>query len=109
MIFVGIGLQTKLPFRATKLERRAMKKSASPIRSKHTVLRQMCELIPAHLAPKNAIQWQLWTALLTYVLLRFLAVLSSWHHSLTRIFTVLRAVLWSRLDLIELLHLPCCI
>jgi hypothetical protein len=49
MIFMEIGPQTKLPFEATKPERRAMKKSASPIRSKHTVLRQMCQLIPAHL------------------------------------------------------------
>lgn len=52
---------------------------------------------------RNAIQWQLWTALLTYVLLRFLAYLSKWNHSFTRIFTVTRAVLWSKLDLLELL------
>ena len=53
---------------------------------------------------RNAIQWQLWTALLTYVLLRFLAFMSQWNHSFTRIFTVIRAVLWSKLDLMELLR-----
>ena len=52
---------------------------------------------------KNAIQWQLWTALLTYVLLRFAVFMSNWTHSFTRIFTVLRGVLWSRYDLASLL------
>ena len=52
---------------------------------------------------RNAIRWQLWTALLTYVLLRFLAFQSSWHHSFVRIFTVVRSVLWSREDLMGLL------
>lgn len=53
---------------------------------------------------KNAIQWQVWTALLAYVLLRFLAFISRWNHSFTRLFTVLRAVLWSRFDVLALLR-----
>jgi hypothetical protein len=61
---------------------------------------QLCDFL-GH--SKNAIQWQVWTALLAYVLLRFLAFLSGWGHSFTRIFTVLRAVLWSRTDLMVLL------
>lgn len=52
---------------------------------------------------KNAIQWQVWTALLTYLLLRFVAFVSQWGHSFARIFTVLRGVLWSRFDLDALL------
>lgn len=48
---------------------------------------------------KNAIQWQVWTALLTYVLLRFLAYRSQWKHSFARIFTLIRGVLWSHFDL----------
>lgn len=52
---------------------------------------------------RNAIQWQLWTALLTYVMLRFMAFISQWNHSFTRVFTVIRAVLWSKLDLLGLL------
>lgn len=52
---------------------------------------------------RNAIQWQVWTALLTYLLLRFLAFVSQWGHSFVRIFTVLRGVLWSRFDLSNLL------
>jgi len=51
----------------------------------------------------NAVRWQVWTALLTYVLLRYLSYLSQWVHSFTRLFTILRAVLWSQLDLMKLL------
>ena len=31
----------------------------------------------------NAVRWQVWMALLVYVLLRFLAVVHSWNHSFT--------------------------
>jgi hypothetical protein len=43
-------------------------------------------------------------ALLVYVLLRFLAVVHGWHHSFTRLFTLLRAALWRRWDLPGLLR-----
>ncbi len=52
----------------------------------------------------NAIRWQVWTALLVYVLLRFAAHLSAWRHSFTRIFAVVRAAMWERLDLLGLLR-----
>jgi hypothetical protein len=52
----------------------------------------------------NAVRWQVWTALLTYVLLRYLAFLSDWGHSFTRLFTVVRAVLWQKLDILSLLR-----
>lgn len=52
----------------------------------------------------NAVRWQIWTALLVYVLLRYLSYLSKWAHSFTRLFTILRAVLWSKLDLLDLLN-----
>lgn len=51
----------------------------------------------------NAVQWQVWTGLLVHLLLRYLACLHSWHHSFTRLFTVIRAVLWRRWDLHALL------
>jgi len=47
----------------------------------------------------NAVRWQVWTALLTYVLLRFCAWISQWGHSFTRLFTLLRSALWLKLDL----------
>ena len=51
----------------------------------------------------NAVRWQVWIALLVYVLLRYLSYVSKWAHSFTRLFTILRAVLWSKLDLLDLL------
>jgi hypothetical protein len=52
----------------------------------------------------NAVRWQVWTALLLYVLMRFLSVMSGWSHSFTRLFTLLRAALWSKVDLWDLLR-----
>ena len=51
----------------------------------------------------NAVRWQVWMALLVYVLLRYLSHVSKWAHSFTRLFTILRAVLWSKIDLLNLL------
>jgi hypothetical protein len=52
----------------------------------------------------NAIRWQVWTALLVYVLLRFAAHIGQWGHSFTRLFAVVRAAMWERLDLVGLLR-----
>jgi hypothetical protein len=52
----------------------------------------------------NAVQWQVWMALLVYVLLRFQAWCSRWAHSFSRLLTVLRAALWQRRDLAQLLR-----
>ncbi len=51
----------------------------------------------------NAVRWQVYAALLIYVLLRYRAHVSNWAHSFTRIFTVVRSALWERLDLGALL------
>ena len=53
---------------------------------------------------RNAIQWQVWTALLMYVLLRFLHTCSEWGNSFTRLFTSLRSVLWQRRCLFDYLR-----
>lgn len=52
----------------------------------------------------NAVRWQVFTALLVYVLLRFQAWLSIWAHSFTRLFAVTRSALWERIDLLSLLR-----
>ena len=52
----------------------------------------------------NAIRWQVWSALLVYVLLRYAAHVSRWGHSFTRLFAVVRAAMWERLDLPGLLR-----
>lgn len=51
----------------------------------------------------NAVRWQVWTALLVYVLLRFLDCLSQWQHSFTRLWTLIRAGLWKKIDVLGLL------
>jgi len=51
----------------------------------------------------NAVRWQVWTALLVYLLLRYLAFLSEWAHSFTRLFAIVRASLWRKWDLLSLL------
>ncbi|HEV2328649.1 MAG TPA: IS4 family transposase [Verrucomicrobiae bacterium] len=52
----------------------------------------------------QAVRWQVWTALLAYLLLRFCAWLGRWSHSFTRLFALLRSALWQKLDLRSLLE-----
>lgn len=52
----------------------------------------------------NAVHWQIWTALLLYVLLRYLAFLSRWQQSFTRLWALCRSTLWRKIDLLELLR-----
>lgn len=61
---------------------------------------QVCDFL-GH--SKQAIRWQLWSALLLYVLLRFQAWRSKWTHSFARLFTMIRSVIWDRFDLEGLL------
>jgi hypothetical protein len=53
----------------------------------------------------NAVRWQVWTALLVYLLLRYVAFLSDWSHSFSRLFTVIRSSLWKKWDLLALLRI----
>jgi hypothetical protein len=53
----------------------------------------------------NAVQWQIWTALLAYLLLRYLSFVSQWSHSFSRLFTLLRTGLWKKWDLLSLLNI----
>jgi hypothetical protein len=53
---------------------------------------------------RKAIEWQIWTALLMYLLLRYLHFCCDWNHSFTRLFTCLRAVLWQRRRLMDYLN-----
>jgi hypothetical protein len=53
----------------------------------------------------NAVRWQVWTALLVYLLLRFCAFLSQWGHSFTRLFALVRSGLWQKLELRSLLEI----
>ena len=48
---------------------------------------------------ENAIRWQIWIALLVYLLLRFLAWKYKWEHSFKRLFTLIRSVIWNFFDI----------
>ncbi len=52
----------------------------------------------------SAVRWQVGTALLVYLLLRCCAFLSQWGHRFTRLFTLLRAALWQKLERRSLLE-----
>ena len=66
-------------------------------------LKQTVQLVDFVGHNKKAVQWQIWTALLTHLLVRFLAHLSRWGHSFTRLFTLLRAGLWHRFEIVPFL------
>ena len=91
-----------------------------PAKHQYTILKQICQYIPVcqggssevffkqikqtlQLADflghsRNAILWQVWMALLAYVLIRFIGYLGQWKGTFRRLFTLLRGVLFSRLD-----------
>jgi len=52
----------------------------------------------------NAVKWQVWTALLVYVLLRYMAFISRWAQSFMRVWALVRAGLWNKLCLPDLLR-----
>lgn len=52
----------------------------------------------------NAVRWQVWTALLVYLLLRYVGFLSEWAHSFSRLFAIVRTGLWRKWDLRSLLR-----
>ncbi len=54
---------------------------------------------------QNAILWQVWMALLAYVLIRFVSFLGKWKGTFKRLFTLLRGVLFSRLNIFSVLNL----
>ncbi len=52
---------------------------------------------------ENAVRWQVWIALLTYVLIRFVGHLGKWTGSFARLFTLIRGVLFSRFEIFSVL------
>lgn len=51
----------------------------------------------------NGIRWQVWTALLVQMLMRYLAWASNWSHSFVRLYAIVRSILWRKLDVFEIL------
>ena len=55
----------------------------------------------------NAVKWQVWSALIVYLLLRYQAYVSRWSGSFIRLFALVRGALWERVDMIDLLGRVC--
>ena len=54
---------------------------------------------------ENAIKWQIWIALLTYLLLRLVAWLGEWKKSFRRFFTLIKGTIWSQRSINTLIKL----
>jgi hypothetical protein len=53
---------------------------------------------------ENAVKWQVWTGLITHLLLRFLRHITCWGHSFSRFAGLVRSALWVKTNLLELLR-----
>ena len=45
---------------------------------------------------RNAIEWQIWSALLTYLLMRIMTYLSNWKRDFKHFFTLMKGALWAK-------------
>jgi len=53
---------------------------------------------------EKAVKWQVWTGLLAHLLLRFLKHVSGWRHSFSRCAGIVRAALWVKAELLDILR-----
>lgn len=60
---------------------------------------QLCDFLGHN---KNAVRWQVWTALILYVLLRFLAFANGWQHGFKRFHCLLRSSVWDGVSVASL-------
>ena len=63
---------------------------------------QLCDFLGHN---KNAVQWQVWSALILYVLLRFQAFVHRWQHGFKRFFCLLRSSVWGGIQVQSLAKL----
>ena len=54
---------------------------------------------------ENAVKWQIWTGLLTHLLLHYLKFLSGWNKTFSRLVGIVRSAVWMDLDIVETLRL----
>ena len=66
-------------------------------------MKQTLQLTDFYGQSANAVRWQIWTAMLVYLLVRLQAFLSQWNHSFPRLFQLIGAALWLKIDLLSLL------
>ena len=54
---------------------------------------------------ENAVKWQVWTGLLTHLLLHYLKFRSGWNKAFSRLAGIVRSAVWMDLDIVETLRL----
>ena len=62
---------------------------------------QLCDFVGHN---KNAVVWQVWTALILYLLLRFVAYCNGWQRGFKRFFCLLRACVWDGIVVKDLIR-----
>lgn len=67
-------------------------------------LKQTCKLCDLMSYSANGIRWEVWTALLVQLLMRYLAWCSQWGHAFNRLYALVAGVLWLKRDIIEVLR-----
>lgn len=66
-------------------------------------LKQTLQLQDFYGENENAVKWQIWTALLTHLLLRFIKYISKWNCSFSRLVGVVRSAIWVKFDFTQIL------
>ena len=61
---------------------------------------KLCDLMSYN---ANGIRWQVWTALLVQLLLRYLAWASTWGHSFVRLYALVRSLVWEKREVVAVL------
>jgi hypothetical protein len=67
-------------------------------------MKQTLKLCDLHSYNANGIRWQVWIALLVQMLMRYLAWASAWGHSFVRLYALVRALAWRKLDIMLVLE-----
>ena len=66
-------------------------------------LKQTLKLCDLMSYSANGIRWEIWTALLVQLLMRYLAWCSQWGHSFVRMYALVASLLWEKWDVVSFL------
>lgn len=66
-------------------------------------LKQTCKLCDLMSYSANGIRWEVWTALLVQLLMRYLAWCSQWGHAFNRLYALIAGIMWIKRDIIDVL------
>lgn len=66
-------------------------------------LKQTLQLQTFYGENETAVKWQIWTALIVHLILRFMQHISRWKSSYSRLVGIVRAAMWMKIDLLQTL------